>query len=383
MKWSTPSARKVLSDRTIYASRRIPTCTGLPVLCDLGDARIGSHKHRGDIMPGIYRAPEVILGMEWDYKVDIWSVGVMTWDIFEGERLFFAKKDGILNDEQHPAEMVSLLGPPPQEFIKRNDKCLQYWDDQGSNWKGSVPIPDQSFETREWRLKDGDRTLFLNFLRRTLRWMPEERPSAEELACSSRDSMDSSCTPWSRLNQEKLNASLHEIFREHLLWKELKEISVAHPKRPIKKALMHPAGACNFEEINNFPHKVFASMSLDWEAVKMLRNCNLSLFTRLYFIISDTHFESEIPMLSTEIIRYSFAIFMNYDDGRRPQIPAKPNCRRCSKTQFRDHLIPRVEHFTNVDWVKLFRSLRRNILLFNQFVCTQLGKSRFCELACW
>lgn len=28
-------------------------------------------------MPGIYRAPEVILGMEWDFKVDIWSAGVM------------------------------------------------------------------------------------------------------------------------------------------------------------------------------------------------------------------------------------------------------------------------------------------------------------------
>ncbi|PGH32490.1 CMGC/SRPK protein kinase [[Emmonsia] crescens] len=127
-----PSARKSLSNRTIYTSRLMPKCTGLPVLCDLGEARIGNHKHRGDIMPGIYRAPEVILGMEWDCKVDLWSVGVMTWDIFEGERLFFAKKDGILNDEQHLAEMVSLLGPPPQEFIKRNDKCLQYWDDQGS-----------------------------------------------------------------------------------------------------------------------------------------------------------------------------------------------------------------------------------------------------------
>ena len=28
-------------------------------------------------MPAIYRAPEVILGMNWDSKVDIWGVGVM------------------------------------------------------------------------------------------------------------------------------------------------------------------------------------------------------------------------------------------------------------------------------------------------------------------
>jgi hypothetical protein len=28
-------------------------------------------------MPGIYRAPEVILEMDWDSKVDIWAIGVM------------------------------------------------------------------------------------------------------------------------------------------------------------------------------------------------------------------------------------------------------------------------------------------------------------------
>ncbi|OCL06510.1 protein kinase [Glonium stellatum] len=176
-----PIARKVLSDRTIYKSRPMPLSTGPPVLCDLGEARVGTQKHRGDIMPGIYRAPEVILGMDWDSKVDIWAIGVMTWDLLEGGHLFFARKNRILDDEQHLAEMVSLLGPPPPEFLKRSEKCYQYWDNQG-NWKGSVPIPDQSFEIREQWLHGEDRALFLQFLRRMLCWMPEERPVAEELA---------------------------------------------------------------------------------------------------------------------------------------------------------------------------------------------------------
>ncbi len=72
-----PIARKTLSDRTIYLSRPMPFSMGQPILCDLGEARIGRSKHMGDIMPGIYRAPEVILGMAWDFKVDIWGVGVM------------------------------------------------------------------------------------------------------------------------------------------------------------------------------------------------------------------------------------------------------------------------------------------------------------------
>ena len=49
------------------------------------------------------------------------------------------------------------------------------------NWKGSVPIPDQSFEIREQWLHGEDRALFVQFLRRMLCWIPEERPVVEEL----------------------------------------------------------------------------------------------------------------------------------------------------------------------------------------------------------
>ena len=92
---------------------------------------------------------EVILGMPWDSKIDIWSIGMMVcvrvnltkqhiadqvaqiWDLFEGGRLFYAVKGGSLNDEQHLAEMVSLMGPPPREFLERSEKCGQYWDSEG------------------------------------------------------------------------------------------------------------------------------------------------------------------------------------------------------------------------------------------------------------
>ncbi|PYI28526.1 CMGC/CLK protein kinase [Aspergillus indologenus CBS 114.80] len=176
-----PIARKVLEDREIYYSRPMPTCEGLPVLADLGEARQGKSKHRGDIMPGIYRAPEVILGMDWDAKVDVWSIGTLAWDLVTGSHLFFAKANGFLNDEQHLAEMVSLMGPPPPEFLSKAQNCHKYWDGKG-NWKGSIPIPDQSFETRLQEWPDDDRRVFLAFLRKIFRWVPDDRPTAEELA---------------------------------------------------------------------------------------------------------------------------------------------------------------------------------------------------------
>lgn len=74
-----PSPRKVLADRTIHLSYTMPTTFKSPVITDFGHARLGDpgQKHSGDVMPGVFRAPEVIAEMEWDGQIDIWSVGVM------------------------------------------------------------------------------------------------------------------------------------------------------------------------------------------------------------------------------------------------------------------------------------------------------------------
>ena len=50
---------------------------GPPVLCDFGQARFGDYDRRGRIQPFQYRAPEVILDIEWDEKVDIWNVAML------------------------------------------------------------------------------------------------------------------------------------------------------------------------------------------------------------------------------------------------------------------------------------------------------------------
>ena len=37
----------------------------------------------------------------------------------------------MLNDEQHLAEMVSLMGSPPPSFLARSEECRKYWDTEG------------------------------------------------------------------------------------------------------------------------------------------------------------------------------------------------------------------------------------------------------------
>lgn len=73
-----PSPRKILDDRKIYKSLSfLPRDGGLPLLTDFGEARLGDEENNDDIMPNIYRAPEVILRSSWDYKVDIWNVAMV------------------------------------------------------------------------------------------------------------------------------------------------------------------------------------------------------------------------------------------------------------------------------------------------------------------
>ncbi|PIL35319.1 hypothetical protein GSI_02044 [Ganoderma sinense ZZ0214-1] len=185
---TSPVARKIIAgDRVIYQSREIvtdPDNYGRPVLCDFGEARFGATTYTDIIQPYQYRAPEVILGMPWDEKVDIWTVGVMIWNMFEGRDMFKTtggpeKKD---DDVYHLAHMVSLLGPPPVDLLKRSkmEELGQYFDAQG-NWIGASSLPDDSLEQSEWNLEGEDKDLFLAFMRKMVRWKPEERCSASEL----------------------------------------------------------------------------------------------------------------------------------------------------------------------------------------------------------
>ncbi|KIY50038.1 putative CDK4/6 [Fistulina hepatica ATCC 64428] len=199
-----PSPRKIVGDRVIYTSREMKltkTAYGPPVLCDFGQARSSEVQHSGEIQPYQYRAPEVIFGMKWDEKVDIWNLGVMIWDMYMGDNMFNVSggPDNEEADVYHLAHMVALLGPPPVDFLRRctTDIPWEYFDEEG-NWKGAAEVPHTSFEERMSEADDideededasvrhlfmgkEDRAEFLRFLNRMLKWRPEDRPTAGEL----------------------------------------------------------------------------------------------------------------------------------------------------------------------------------------------------------
>ncbi|WZH45545.1 kinase-like protein [Fusarium acuminatum] len=175
-----PSARKYVEDTVIHVSQYMLGGAGALTICDLGQARIGK-VHRSKAIPTPYRAPEVILGMTWGNSVDVWSVGLLAWDLLQQEGIFHVyDQSEELNDAHHLAAMTALLGPPPDAFLRRSDKTSKYWNKDGE-WHGPVPLPPRrEIKSLKPNLSGEDRGKFLDFLSGALTWLPEDRLNSFE-----------------------------------------------------------------------------------------------------------------------------------------------------------------------------------------------------------
>ncbi|OLN81064.1 Serine/threonine-protein kinase SRPK [Colletotrichum chlorophyti] len=181
--WALPSAHKIQDGRITYASTglEIPDDPGDPVISDFGDAQFGNGPFEGEFMPDLYRAPEIILGIPWDEKIDIWALGLLVWDLFEGKLLFSTRlRERNASRAAHFARMVSLMGPPPDELLERGSLWKDFFGEDGKLII-EVEVLESSLEDEEENLQGEEKAEFLTFLRKMLQWKPEDRLSAREL----------------------------------------------------------------------------------------------------------------------------------------------------------------------------------------------------------
>ncbi|GAM37861.1 hypothetical protein TCE0_033f08139 [Talaromyces pinophilus] len=174
-----PVPRKEANGRTIYTSRelRMPKEWGAPVLCDFGSAVPGDIEHLEDAQPNIYRAPEVILEVPWTNRIDIWNVGCMIWNVFEGGSLFTGQGPEFqtYRSRAHLAEIISLLGPPPSSFLARGQLTHRFFSDDGDFNAGIEMKQQVPLEERESTLKGEDKAIFIRLMRKMLQWEPSQR----------------------------------------------------------------------------------------------------------------------------------------------------------------------------------------------------------------
>ncbi|KMU81166.1 hypothetical protein CISG_02543 [Coccidioides immitis RMSCC 3703] len=184
-----PSPRKQLDGRDIYLSRNYwglsPDQLGRSVITDFGLAVRGDGPPNSHpIQPEGYRAPEVCLGGEWSYSADIWNLGAMLWDLFCGRGPFDTPPNSRGSgsaDEAHLGQIISLLGPPPPDLLRRGKETSRYFDAKGQfKFPELIGKKDLVSMAKEIDYDDG-MPQFVDFISRMLRWRPEDRTTAEDL----------------------------------------------------------------------------------------------------------------------------------------------------------------------------------------------------------
>ncbi|CAG1987992.1 unnamed protein product, partial [Fusarium graminearum] len=172
-----PCPRKEVEGRIIYTSRTMKSTgkVGPPVLCDFGSAVLGDSENVECVQPNVYRSPEVRLEALWDYKIYIWNVGCMVWDILEGNQLFHGidPEHHEYRRRAHLAEIVALLGPPPKELLACGKLSNKFFSDEGTFIDGIDLPASNSLEEMETLLEGDEKKRFLEFMRKMLQWAPE------------------------------------------------------------------------------------------------------------------------------------------------------------------------------------------------------------------
>ena len=175
----------LMNDREVtFSNQQVPESTRIKVI-DFGGACYDHDKKSTIINTRQYRAPEVMLGTGWSMTSDMWSVGCILVELYQGE-LLFATHDNV----EHLALIERIIGPFPRSMIKKARSCApqlvsRAFDSNGRHRIEAVLSPESASFVRKSRpfesiVRSRRDAWFRDLLRRILVIDPEERSTAHE-----------------------------------------------------------------------------------------------------------------------------------------------------------------------------------------------------------
>ena len=141
-------------------------------LIDFGSACEKNNKSFTYIQSRYYRAPEIILELDYTEKIDIWSLGCILFELYSGSPLFIGD-----DDVDQLCRMIECLGDLPDEIVRSSPRKNELFDPKGrlllANAQGVMP--GCSRISSKLRKVDSD---FLDFLNECLKLDPKKRIDA-------------------------------------------------------------------------------------------------------------------------------------------------------------------------------------------------------------
>ncbi|KAI9243754.1 kinase-like domain-containing protein [Sporodiniella umbellata] len=158
-----------------------PEKSGIRVI-DLGSSCFVNERVYSYIQSRFYRAPEVILGMEYGLPIDMWSTGCILAELYTGRPLFPGE-----SEPDQLACIMQLIGVPKRYYLEKCARKKQFFDLYDSprksiNSKGKKRKPGTlTFtEASKRTSQDAFDRDFADFLSKCITWEPSERMTPEQ-----------------------------------------------------------------------------------------------------------------------------------------------------------------------------------------------------------
>ncbi|CAH8479243.1 unnamed protein product [Schistosoma bovis] len=167
--------------------------SGIKVI-DFGSSCYESQRLYTYIQSRFYRAPEVILGCKYGLPIDMWSFGCILAELLTGAPIFPGEDEG-----DQLACIIEVLGMPPQKLLDQCRRVRNFFSTtygyprycMAMDANGCVVLRSSSTKRGKIRGTPGSRslvtalkgcedTVFLDFIKKCLRWTPEERMTPRE-----------------------------------------------------------------------------------------------------------------------------------------------------------------------------------------------------------
>lgn len=142
-----------------------------------------------------YRAPEVMLGLPYDGRIDVWSLGCVLAEMLTGQVLFPAVADVAVGDEVYTeqiteaamlARMAGIFGPLPQWMLREGSYAGAFFTKSGQVYERcsetglfQVLRPKRTSLQARVPMASADRCM-LHFISSLLNPDPLKRPTVEQ-----------------------------------------------------------------------------------------------------------------------------------------------------------------------------------------------------------
>ncbi|OMJ75725.1 hypothetical protein SteCoe_25062 [Stentor coeruleus] len=149
--------------------------SGIKVI-DFGSSCFDNEKIYTYIQSRFYRAPEIMLGIEYTVAIDMWSLGCIAAELHSGYPLFAGE-----SEYEQMLCIMEVLGLPPSNLLEVSTRKKLFFDGNTpkvvQNSRGKKRYPGT--RKLEEKVRSNDEN-FLDFLRKCFEWNPKNRMTPED-----------------------------------------------------------------------------------------------------------------------------------------------------------------------------------------------------------